>query len=131
MCSLSASLVTSLEFQPIRCATMLCCFGRTRNGYVATQFILLSSTAESSAISGYVVVPERFGQNEEPASRNEERTGKNLVCSQQWIQSMQHVNTVTMNFIHPFIHFNLCISFISGAFFSDFLLWKTCLIFYL
>ena len=55
---------------------MLCQFGRTRKAYVATYFILLSSTAASSATSGYVVVPERFGQNEEPACSNEERTNK-------------------------------------------------------
>ena len=55
---------------------MLCQFGQTRNVYVATRFILLSSTAESSATSGYVVVPERFGQIEEPACSNEERTRK-------------------------------------------------------
>ena len=54
-------------------------FGRKRNGYVATHFILLSGSAESSATSGYVVLPERFGQNEEPASRKEERARKNLV----------------------------------------------------
>ena len=35
-----------------------------------------SSTAESSATSSYVVVPERLGQNAEPASRTEERTEK-------------------------------------------------------
>ena len=55
---------------------MLCHFGRTRNGMVATYFILLSSTAASSATSGYLVVPERFGQNEEPAGSNEQRTKK-------------------------------------------------------
>ena len=55
---------------------MLRQFGQTRNGYVATHFILFSSTAASSATSGYVVVPERFGQNEEPACSNEERTKK-------------------------------------------------------
>ena len=55
---------------------MLCHFGRTRNAYVTTQFILLSNTAASSATSGYVVVPEHFGQNEEPACSNEERTRK-------------------------------------------------------
>ena len=64
MCSVVTNLVTSLEVQPIRCATMLLHFGRTRNGYVATRFILLSSTAESSATSGYVVAPERSGQSE-------------------------------------------------------------------
>ena len=55
---------------------MLCQFGRTRNVCVATIFILLSSTAESSATSGYVAVPEHFLQNEEPACINEERTRK-------------------------------------------------------
>ena len=67
MCSVVTNLVTSLEFQPIRCATMLCHPGRTRNGYVATRFILLSSTAENSATSRNVVVPEGIGQNEERA----------------------------------------------------------------
>ena len=55
---------------------MPCHFGQTRNGYVATYFILLSSTAASAATNGYVVVPELFGQNEEPAGSNEERTEK-------------------------------------------------------
>ena len=81
MCSVVTNLVTSLELRPIRCGTTLCHFGRTRNGYVATQIILLSSTAESSATSGYVVVTERFGQNEERASRNEEQAIKSLVLT--------------------------------------------------
>ena len=55
---------------------MLCKFRQTQNGYVATYFILLSSTAASSTTIGYVVVPEHFGQNEEPAGSNEERTKK-------------------------------------------------------
>ena len=76
MYSVETNLVTSLEFNPIHCATTLCHFGPTPNGYVATHFNLLSSTAESSATSGYVVVPERFSQNEELASRNEERAKK-------------------------------------------------------
>ncbi len=74
--SVATNLVTSLEFQPIRCSIVLCQFGQTRNGYVATEFIFLSSTAASSATGGYVVVPEHFGQNEEPAGSNEERTKK-------------------------------------------------------
>ena len=41
---------------------------------MATRFILLSSSAESSATSGYVAVPEHFLQNEEPACINEDRT---------------------------------------------------------
>ena len=72
--SVATDLVTSQKFQPIRFAFMLCQFGRTRNVYVATRFILLSSTAESSATSGYVAVPEHFLQNEEPACINEEQT---------------------------------------------------------
>ena len=67
MCSVVTNLVASLEFKPIRCATPLCHFGRTPNGYVATHL---------SATSAYVVVPERFGQNEEQANRNEEQTKK-------------------------------------------------------
>ena len=76
MCSVVTNLVRSLEFERIRCATTLCHFGGIWNGYVAAHFILLSSTAESSAASGYVLVPERFDQNGKPASRNEERTSK-------------------------------------------------------
>ena len=81
MCFVATNLVTSLEFKPNHCDTPLCHFGRTRNGYVATHFIILSSTAESSATSGYLVVPERFGQNEEPVGGNKEGAEKkpNLV----------------------------------------------------
>ena len=74
MCSVVANLVTSLETRPISCADILCHFGRTRNGYVATRFILLSSTAESGATSGYVVVP--FGQSRARAGKNVEWTRK-------------------------------------------------------
>ena len=74
--SVATDLVTSLDFQPIRCAIRLCHFGRTRNGYVATYSSLLSSTAASSATSGYVIVAEHFDQNEKPAGSNEERTMK-------------------------------------------------------
>ena len=88
MCSVAIDLVTSLEFNPIRFATTMCHFRRTRNGYVATHFILLCGTAVSSATSGYVVVTERCGQNEKPASTNEERTRKkpNFVTSSRFNQ---------------------------------------------
>ena len=56
MCSGATNLVTSLEISPIICANTLRNFLPTRNGYVVTYFILLSSTVESSATSGYVVV---------------------------------------------------------------------------
>ena len=62
--SAATDLLTSQNLQPIRCAFMLCQFGRARNVYVATRFILLFSTAENSATSGYVAVPEHFLQNE-------------------------------------------------------------------
>ena len=55
---------------------MLRRFGRTRNVYVGTRIIPLTSTAESSATSGYVAVPEHFLRNEEAACINEERTRK-------------------------------------------------------
>ena len=64
MCSVETYLVTSVELQTIRCATTLFYFGRTRNGYVATRFILLSSTAESSSTRGYIVAPGCSGQSE-------------------------------------------------------------------
>ena len=51
----ATDLVTSQNFQPIRCAIRLRHFGQTRAVYVATRIILLSSTAEGSATSGYVV----------------------------------------------------------------------------
>ena len=78
-CSVASNLVTSLDFNPIRSATMLCLFQKTRSGSLATHFILISSTATSSAIGGYVVDPESFGQNEKAPSSNKERVGKSLV----------------------------------------------------
>ena len=51
---------------------MLFHIGRTRDVYVATRIILLSSTAEDSATSGYVAAMERSGQSEAWASRNVE-----------------------------------------------------------
>ena len=76
MCSVVTNLVMSLKTELIPRATRLCHFGRTLNGPVATHFILLSSTVEKSGTNGYVAGPERFGQNEEPASRIEDRARK-------------------------------------------------------
>ena len=101
MWSFLTIVVTSLDCQPIRCPTMLCRFGRTWNGYVATHIILLGSAAESSATSGYVVAPEHFGQNEGRASRNEEQAEKKpsfLPSSRLNRCSFQPL--VDMNFIH-------------------------------
>ena len=78
MCSVVTNLATSLELQPIRCATMLFQFAQTRNVYVATRIILLCSTAESSATSGYVATTERSGQSQALAGRNVERARKKL-----------------------------------------------------
>ena len=61
---IATDLVTSQNFQPIRCAITLFHFGRTRDVYVATRILLLSSTAEGSATSGYVAATERSGQSE-------------------------------------------------------------------
>ena len=79
MCSVVTNLVTSLEFEPIPCASTLCHFRPTRNVYVATRFILLSSTAESRSTNGNVVLPEHSGQGEVRACKNEERATKSLV----------------------------------------------------
>ena len=76
MCCVVTNLVTSLEFQPIRCVTTLFHFGRTRDVYIATRIILLSSTAEVSATSGYVVATEHSSQSEAWAGRNVERARK-------------------------------------------------------
>ena len=112
-------MVTSLEFRLIRCATTLCHFGRTRNGYVVTHFILVSSIPESSATSGYVVVPERFGQNEEPVSRNGERTRKkrSFVPSSEFKQCKMYTH-VNMNFFH---HFSCILFFVFYLYLVHFL----------
>ena len=85
----ATNLVTSQNFQPIRCAFTLFHFGRTRDVYVATGIILLSSTAESSATSGYVVATERSGQSEAWVSKTWNGLGKSLVSFRKWIKSMQ------------------------------------------
>ena len=59
----ATELVTSQNFQPIRCAIRLRHFGWTRGIYVATRIILLSSTAEGSATSGHVVATWHNGQS--------------------------------------------------------------------
>ena len=68
--------MTSLEIQPIRCATTIFHFGRTWDVYVATRIIPLSSTAEGSATSGYVAATERSGQSEAWAGRNVQQARK-------------------------------------------------------
>ena len=60
----ATDLVTLQNFQPIRCAFALFHFGRTRAVYVATRIILLSSIAEGSPTSGYVVATCHHGQSE-------------------------------------------------------------------
>ena len=105
MCSVVTNMVTSLEFQPIRCATTLFQFGRTRNGYVATRITLLSSTAERSATSGYVVAPERSGQSEAWAGRNVERARNKPGL----FPAVDLIDTVDFFIIYKFyfIHFKL------------------------
>ena len=86
----ATDLVTSQNIQPIRRALALCHFGRTRDVYVATRIILFSSTAESSATSGYVVATERSGQSEAWASKNVERVRKkpSFVPKVDWIDAI-------------------------------------------
>ena len=105
----ATDLVTSQNFQPIRCAFMLCRFGRTRNVYVATRFILLSSTAESSATSGHVATPEHFLQNDEPFVNNMERAKKkpSLVPKSEYNQCNSITKHVIMIFYDYFSVFHL------------------------
>ena len=119
--SVATDLVTSQKFQPIRCAFMLCQFGRTQNVYVATRISLLSSTAESSATSGYVVAPERSGQSEASAGRNVEWTEKSLVlfptvdlfdavCNHMWSWTFRSVIAVLIHVFHLLFDVLLLIS---------------------
>ena len=55
---------------------MLFHFGRTLDVYVATRKILLNSTADGSATSGYRAATERSGQSEAWAGWNVERARK-------------------------------------------------------
>ena len=72
-CSVAPNLVMSLDFNPVRCGTMVCLFGQSRNGSAVISFIRLGSTAVSRAASDYVTVPEHFSQNEEPTKIGRER----------------------------------------------------------
>ena len=47
-CSAAICLVTLVEFNPIRCDTMLCHFDQTRNSSVSTYFVLFSSTVKAT-----------------------------------------------------------------------------------
>ena len=85
-CSVAANLMTLLEFYPICYVVSI---WPTWSSYVAILFILRGNTATSSATGDQLAVPERVGQNEEPASRNEERTRKSLVFFQKKIETRQ------------------------------------------
>ena len=109
MCSVVTNLVTSLEFQPIRCGTTPFHFGRTRNVYV--------------------VATERSGQSGAWASRNVERARKNpsFVPNSGLIDAacnMKLFSKINSNFSYfkMFLHFILALY---GNFF------ELCLRFYL
>ena len=122
-CSFATILVMSIESNPIRCATMLCHFGQTRNGSVATHFINFSSTETSSATSEYVAIPERFGSNEEPGNRIEERT-RNKPNSAPKMCLKRHSETMYICNMQSYISISILL-FIFGDPFNLFLLWKT------
>ena len=85
----ATDLVMSQNFQPFRCAFTLFHFGRTGDVYVATGIILLSSTAESSATSGYVVATERSAKVRRELVKTWKGLEKSLVLFRKWIESMQ------------------------------------------
>ena len=72
----ATNLVNSLELEPVRCATMLCRFGQTRNCSVAIHCILRGSATTRKATGDYVAVLRRFGRKEKPviSTKNELRT---------------------------------------------------------
>ena len=70
---------------------------------VTYPFILRGSTARSSRTGDYLAVSERFGQNTEPAGRNEERTRKKLslvskvdLADALSLQTSNHDFTITL-----------------------------------
>ena len=73
-CYAATNLATSLEFDPIHCATVFCPCGQSRSSYVAIPFILCVSAATSRATGDYVTIPLCFGQIQEPTGRNDEGT---------------------------------------------------------
>ena len=58
---------------------MVCHFGQTRNGSMASHFILLSSTATSSATDVSVVVPKRLVRMSNQLVEMNNEIEKNLV----------------------------------------------------
>ena len=98
---------------------MLRQFGQTRKVYVATRIILLSSTAESSATSGYVAVPEHFLQKEEPGCINKERSKKKPFRSKNGLNRCnsitKHVNMIFYDYFSVFylilVHFLILSSY--------------------
>ena len=101
---------------------MLCQFGQTRNGSEATHLIVLSSTAKSSATGDYVAVPERFGQNDEPASRNKEQA-RNKLSSVQKHKKTTHSEVMYICNMYSYISINNLFNFFE--FVNLFLLWST------
>ena len=75
---------------------MLCRFRQSRNSSVLIPFIDFSTTTTISATSENGTIPERIGESEEPNSRNEEQTGKNLGSTQNCEQMKR--SKVTWNF---------------------------------
>ena len=68
---------------------------------MATRFILLSSTAESSSKSGYVAVPEHFLQNDEASVNNVERARKKPIFVSNSIN--KHVIMIFYDYFSVFL----------------------------
>ena len=95
--------MTSLEFDPIRRATLLCHFDQNLNGSVATHFILLNSTATNNAKGDYVAAPQRLSQNEEPAGKKRNELGTNLVSLQNINKRRRMKSCKFETYIHVFL----------------------------
>ena len=82
-CSVTTILVTSIEFNPIRCSTTLCHFDHTRNGSVANFFVLLSSTSTSSATGGYILFRNACAKKRNQLVKMRNGLGTSLVLVQK------------------------------------------------
>ena len=90
--SVATDLVRSQNLQPIRCAFMLCQFGRfavSTSTWPPESFSSVARTAESSATSGFVAVPEHSLQMKNQPVLTRNALGKSLVSFRKWIKLMQ------------------------------------------
>ena len=121
--SVVTNMVTSLEFNPIRCATTLCHFGQTWIASVVNHSFLRCSVATSKATGNYVAVLEQFSQNEDTTSSIKERTrGKPTFVRKSKFNRCSEITCKSPTCINDFR--SKCFIFIIDVFNNYFLLWE-------